>query len=185
MKETGTTTPQPNPNRDITYSYGQCSLGGFLTTIDGVGVCAILLGDDRTELLRDLQAAFTSSKLELDGHSGPCHSVGDAVVSLVKQPAEPFAYPTSVRGGDFEQMLYAALRRTKPGTTITPAEIAVMIGGGAGSAQHFRSYASNDHLAVAVPFHRLQERDGTCPAYRWGEECRQTLLKREAAIRAA
>jgi AraC family transcriptional regulator, regulatory protein of adaptative response / methylated-DNA-[protein]-cysteine methyltransferase len=185
MKETSTTTSQPSPSRDIIYSYGQCSLGGFLTAIDGEGVCAILLGEDRVALLRDLQVAFPSSKLELDGHSGPCHSVADAVVSLVKQPAEPFAHPTSIRGSDFEQMLDAALRRTEPGTTITPAEIAVLIGGGAASAQHVRTYASNDHLAVAVPFHRLQERDGTSPAYRWGEERRLALLKREAAIRAA
>jgi O6-methylguanine-DNA--protein-cysteine methyltransferase len=32
-----------------------------------------------------------------------------------------------------------------------------------------------------VPFHRLQELDGTSPAYRWGEERRAALLKREAA----
>lgn len=82
-------------------------------------------------------------------------------------------------------MLYAALRQTKPSTTVTPAEVAVMIGGAAKSAPYVRTYASKDFLAVAVPFHRLQELDGTSPAYRWGEERRQALLKREAAIRPA
>jgi AraC family transcriptional regulator of adaptative response/methylated-DNA-[protein]-cysteine methyltransferase len=89
-------------------------------------------------------------------------------------------FATSIRAGDFEQMLYAALRQTKPGTTVTPAEIAVMIGGAPGSAPFVRAYASADHLAVVVPFHRLQELDGTSPAYRWGEERRAALLKREA-----
>jgi AraC family transcriptional regulator of adaptative response/methylated-DNA-[protein]-cysteine methyltransferase len=185
MTEISILTPQSNATHDITYNYGRSSLGGFLTAIDDKGVCAILLGDDRVQLLRDLQAAFPDNKLEPDGHSGPSQSVADAVASLIEQPAEPFAYPTSVRGGDFEQMLYAALRQTEPGTTVTPAEIAAVIGGTAGSARYVRAYASKDHLAVAVPFHRLQESDGTSPAYRWGEERRQALLKREAAIRAA
>jgi len=83
-------------------------------------------------------------------------------------------FATSIRAGDFEQMLYAALRQTKPGTTVTPAEIAVI------SAPFVRAHASRDHLAVVVPFHRLQELDGTSPAYRWGEERRAALLKREA-----
>ena len=82
-------------------------------------------------------------------------------------------------------MLYAALRQTKPSTTVTPAEVAVMIGGAAEPAPYVRTYVSKDFLAVAVPFHRLQELDGTSPAYRWGEERRQALLKREAAIRPA
>jgi O6-methylguanine-DNA--protein-cysteine methyltransferase len=77
-------------------------------------------------------------------------------------------------------MLYAALRQTKPGTTVTPAEIAVMIGGAPESARFVWTYASRDHLAVVVPFHRLQELDGTSPAYRWGEERRAAQLKRDA-----
>jgi AraC family transcriptional regulator, regulatory protein of adaptative response / methylated-DNA-[protein]-cysteine methyltransferase len=184
MTENSTSTSESTPTHDITYGYGQSSLGGFLTAIDGEGVCAILLGDDRAQLLRDLRAAFPDNKLEPDGHSGPCHSVADAVACLIEQPAEPFAYPTSVRGCDFEQMLYAALRRTGPGMTVTPVEIAAIIDGTAGSAQYVRAYASKDLLAVAVPFHRLEEPDGSSPAYRWGEERRQALLKREAAIRA-
>jgi O6-methylguanine-DNA--protein-cysteine methyltransferase len=81
-------------------------------------------------------------------------------------------------------MVYAALRQTKRGAMVTPAEIAVMIGGAVGSAPHVRTYASKDLLAVAIPFHRLQELDGS-PAYRWGEDPRQALLKREAAIQPA
>jgi len=59
-----------------------------------------------------------------------------------------------------------------------------MIGGAAESAQHVRAYGSKDLLAVAVPFHRLQEPDGSSPAYRWGEQRRQVFLKREATSRS-
>jgi O6-methylguanine-DNA--protein-cysteine methyltransferase len=94
-------------------------------------------------------------------------------------------FSTSIRGGDFEQMVYAALKQTKPGATVTPVEVAVMIGGAVGAGQYVRAHAAKDLLAVAVPFHRLQELDGTSPTYRSGEERRQTLLKREAGTRSA
>jgi len=89
--------------------------------------------------------------------------------------------PISMRGGEFEQMVGAALRHTRPGTTITPEEVATMIGASSASVPHVRTCAAADILAVVVPFHRLQEQDGTSPAYRWGEERRQALLTREAA----
>jgi AraC family transcriptional regulator of adaptative response/methylated-DNA-[protein]-cysteine methyltransferase len=181
MTEISTFTSQSNSMHGFTYGYGQSSLGGFLTAIDEKGVCAILLGDDRTELLRDLRAAFPDRKLD----SAPCDSIVSAVASLIEQPAASRTFPTSIRGGDFEQMVYAALRQTKPGATVTPVEVEVMIGGAVGAGQYVRAYAAKDLLAVAVPFHRLQELDGTSPTYRWGEERRQTLLKREAATRSA
>jgi AraC family transcriptional regulator of adaptative response/methylated-DNA-[protein]-cysteine methyltransferase len=81
-------------------------------------------------------------------------------------------------------MVRAALSLTKPGTTRTPAEVATMIGASSGADDNVRKYAANDILAVVAPFHRLQEQDGTSPAYRWGEERRQKLLARELAARA-
>ena len=159
MTEISTPNPQSSSTPGISYGYGQSSLGGFLAATDDKGVCAILLGDDRAQLLRDLHAAFPESKVEPCDRSGSCDSVADAVASMIEQPTTSLAYPTSIRGGDFEQMLYAALRQTKPGTTVTPAEVAVMIGGVAESAAHVRTYASSDRLAVVVPFHRLQELD--------------------------
>ena len=157
----------------ITYSYGESSLGSFLAAIDEEGVCAVL-GDDRDELRCDLQAKFPDRNLEIAAHMGFGDTIIDAVAALIEQWPVP-VFAMSIRAGDFEQMLYAALRQTKPGTTVTPAEIAVI------SAPFVRAHASRDHLAVVVPFHRLQELDGTSPAYRWGEERRAALLKREAA----
>jgi AraC family transcriptional regulator, regulatory protein of adaptative response / methylated-DNA-[protein]-cysteine methyltransferase len=178
--ETSGLTPRPGSMHAITYSYGESSLGSFLAAIDEEGVCAVL-GDDRDELRCDLQAKFPDRNLEIAAHMGFGDTIIDAVASLIEQPASVPVFAMSIRAGDFEQMLYAALRQTKPGTTVTPAEIAVMIGGAPGSAPFVRAHASRDHLAVVVPFHRLQELDGTSPAYRWGEERRAALLKREAA----
>lgn len=181
MTEISALTPQPDFMHAITYSYGESSLGRFLAAVDKDAVCAVLFGDDRDELRRDLLSRFPDRSLELNARAGRDDTIVGAVASLIEKPASRPAFATSIRAGDFEQMLYAALRQTKPGTTVTPAEIAVMIGAASASASFVRTYASSDHLAVVVPFHRLQEADGTSPAYRWGEERRAALLKRETS----
>jgi AraC family transcriptional regulator, regulatory protein of adaptative response / methylated-DNA-[protein]-cysteine methyltransferase len=181
MTEISARAPQPDLMHAITYSYGDSSLGRLLAAIDEAGVCAVLFGDDPDELRRDLQAKFSDRSLEFNAHAGRDDTIVGAVASLIEKPASRPAFATSIRAGDFEQMVYAALRQTKPGTTVTPAEIAVMIGAASASASFVRTYASSDHLAVVVPFHRLQEADGTSLTYRWGEERRAALLNREAS----
>jgi AraC family transcriptional regulator of adaptative response/methylated-DNA-[protein]-cysteine methyltransferase len=183
MAETSVLTAPQNSNdgvHDIAYGYGQSSIGNFLVAIDDKGLCAVLLGDDDTSLLQDLRTAFPNRKLTPCDHPGCCDFVVNAVACLIKRPAASAAFPTAICGGDFGQMVHAALRHTRPGTTITPEELAVMIGAAADSATYVRACAAADLLAVVMPFHRLQEQDGTSPSYRWGEERRQTLLKQEA-----
>jgi AraC family transcriptional regulator of adaptative response/methylated-DNA-[protein]-cysteine methyltransferase len=171
-----------NGAHDIGYGYGRSSLGDFLVAIDEEGLCAVLFGDDRASLLEDLRSSFPSRKLARCDRSHCCDFIVNAVACLIEQPAGSIAFPTSIGGGDFKQMVHAALRHTRPGMTITPEELAVMIGAASASAPYVRACVAADLLAVAVPFHRLQEPDGTNPDYRWGEKRRQALLKREAAI---
>jgi AraC family transcriptional regulator, regulatory protein of adaptative response / methylated-DNA-[protein]-cysteine methyltransferase len=179
-----------NPHRssdgvhDITYCYGQSSLGDFLAAVDDTGLCAVLFDGDHANLLHELRSAFPNKKLVACDSATCCAFIVNAVARLMDQPATSGALPTSISGGDFRQMVYAALRHTRPGTTITPEAVALMIGASIESAPHVRACAATDVLAVAVPFHRLQEHDGTNPAYRWGEERRQMLLERESRIRA-
>jgi hypothetical protein len=73
-------------------------------------VCAVLFGDDRDGLRRDLQAKFVDRQLELSAHMGFGDTIVDAVASIIEQPASSPVFATSIRAGDFEQMLYAAPR---------------------------------------------------------------------------
>jgi AraC family transcriptional regulator of adaptative response/methylated-DNA-[protein]-cysteine methyltransferase len=176
----GTTASNDNVH-DIAYSYGRSSLGDFLAAIDDKGLCAVLLGAGRTSLLQDLSAAFPNKRLTLCDRPGRCDFILNAVTCLIERPAASVAISISMQGSDYKQMVHAALRQTRPGTTKTPEQIAAMIGVAAESAPYVRECAAEDLLAVVMPFHRLQEENGTSPAYRWCEERRQLLLKREAA----
>jgi O6-methylguanine-DNA--protein-cysteine methyltransferase len=93
---------------------------------------------------------------------------------------DPVVLPRSP-GGDFPRLVGAALRLTAPGSTVTPEEIAGMIGASPASTEHIRACAA-DLLAYAVPLHRLQELDGTSPIGLWAEDIRRAILMREAAI---
>lgn len=42
----------------IRFAIGECALGSILVAQSGRGVCAILLGDNRDELVRDLRDRF-------------------------------------------------------------------------------------------------------------------------------
>lgn len=165
----------------IVCAIGNSTLGRFLAAIDGNNLCAVLFGDDDAKLLADLRAAFPDRRIQ----PGALGYIGNFVIYMMQcaidRPALATRLEVSVKGGDFEQMTAAGLRSTKAGITITPTELALLIGASAESAKSIRALAASDILAVVTPFHRLQESDGTSPFYKWGEERRQTLLAREKA----
>src|SRR5258708_10776865 len=100
---------------DIAYGYGSSSLGDFLAAIDDKGLRAVLLGADRVNLLQDLRTAFPNRKLAPCDSPSCCNFVVNAVACLIERPAASTGFPTSIRGGDFKQMVHAALRQTRPG----------------------------------------------------------------------
>ena len=174
-----------NLPHELAYGFGKSSLGDFIVATDAGEICAIMLGDDRGDLLDQLRASFPGDTFLLGGQYGYYDIVEGAVARLIEDPTTHFAFSIAVPGGDFANMTRAALNATPPGATITPDEVAARIGASPGSSRFVRACAATDLVAVAVPFHRLQEADGANPSYRWGEERRQTLLARERAGAAA
>jgi AraC family transcriptional regulator of adaptative response/methylated-DNA-[protein]-cysteine methyltransferase len=104
----------PMTETEIAYGYGSSSLGDFLAAIDDKGLCALLLGADRVSLLQDLRTAFPNTNLAPCDNPICCNFMVDAVACLIEQPAASIGFPTSIRGGDFKQMVHAALRQTRP-----------------------------------------------------------------------
>jgi AraC family transcriptional regulator of adaptative response/methylated-DNA-[protein]-cysteine methyltransferase len=166
----------------IFCALGDSPLGHFLAAMDNKGnLRAVLFGDNDVELLDELRKNFPTEKI-LGGNRDYASNFLIYIIQLVvERPVSGANLQTLARGGDFARMIAAALKSTKPGSTITPEEVTLSIGASAESAQRVRDHAASDILAVVTPFHRLQEKDGTSPYYRWGEERRQALLAREAA----
>lgn len=162
----------------IRFAVGQCSLGAILVAMTAKGVCAILLGDDPGDLVRDLQNRF--SRAHLIGGDADFERVISQVVGLIEAPHIGLDLPLDIRGTAFQQRVWQALQEIPVGTTATYTEIATKIG----APQAVRAVAgacAANVLAVAIPCHRVVRTDGSLSGYRWGVERKRALIERELA----
>ncbi|SFK33930.1 methylated-DNA--[protein]-cysteine S-methyltransferase [Methylocapsa palsarum] len=165
---------------DMRFTLARCSLGPLLVAASRKGVCAIMFGEESDELARELlrrfsQAEFTRDNAELQGTVA-------GVIGCIEEPSADFALPLDIRGTAFQQLVWAALRDIPPGTTASYAEIATRIGN-AKAARAVAGACAANHIAVAIPCHRVVRTGGALSGYRWGVERKRALLDREARAR--
>ena len=110
------------PCETIRFAIGQSSLGAVLVAASAKGVCAISLGDDPEDLLRDLQHRFP--RASLIGGDELFERYVAAAVGMVERPQSSFDLPLDMRGTAFQQRVWAALRDIPAGETASYAEIA-------------------------------------------------------------
>lgn len=161
----------------IRFAVGQCSLGAILVAQSQRGICAILLGEDPDRLVRDLQDQFP--KAEIIGCDGEFEQLVAEVVGFIEAPSIGLQLPLDVQGTAFQERVWRALREIPPGQTVSYSEIAARIGAPKAVRAVAQACATN-HLAVAIPCHRVVRRDGDLAGYRWGVERKRELLRREA-----
>ncbi|HKE96219.1 MAG TPA: bifunctional DNA-binding transcriptional regulator/O6-methylguanine-DNA methyltransferase Ada [Povalibacter sp.] len=165
-------------NETIRFAVGQCSFGAILVAATEKGVCAILLGDDPANLVRDLQDRF--DRAQLIGGDAAFEKLVARVVGFVEAPTLGLDLPLDVRGTAFQQRVWQALRKVPAGNTVSYAVMARRIG----SPQAVRAVAqacAANAIAVAIPCHRVVRTDGNLGGYRWGIERKRELLEREKA----
>lgn len=161
----------------IHYATAECSLGCVLLAARADGVCAILLGDSRTELEQDLRRRFPRMECRAD-QDGLRVWVAQAVESI-ERPGTALALPWAEQGTRFQQRVWAELKAVPPGSTTSYRELAVRVGQPKAVRAVARACAANP-LAVAVPCHRVMRVDGALAGYRWGLDRKRALLEMEA-----
>jgi AraC family transcriptional regulator of adaptative response/methylated-DNA-[protein]-cysteine methyltransferase len=165
-----------NPKGDtLNVTIAKTSLGLALVAQSGAGLTAVLLGDNRTELRNDLQQRFPDAQL-IDATA---NDVVASVVDLIESPARRFTARLDLRGTEFQQKVWKALREIPAGATATYTAIAKRIGQPKSARAVAQACAAN-HVAVAVPCHRVIRSDGQLSGYRWGVARKRALLDREA-----
>lgn len=162
---------------EIHFAIGECSLGLILVAWSERGICAIFLGDDPDVLTRHLRNRFPHSKL-IGGDAG-FERLVSRVMSFVETPSLGLDLPLDVRGTEFQQRVWQALRKIPAGSRATYAEIAKQIGLPRAARAVGQACGANP-LAVAIPCHRAVRSDGSLSGYRWGVERKRALLDREA-----
>ena len=160
----------------ICFALAACTLGSLLVASTERGLCAVLLGDDPAQLLRDLQDRFP--RAELRGAEPAYEHTVASVVGLVEAPQLGPDLPLDVRGTAFQQRVWQALRLIPRGQTISYTELARRVGVPNGARAVAGACAANP-VAVLIPCHRVVRTDGDLSGYRWGLERKAELLARE------
>lgn len=165
-------------NTAIHFAVGECSLGSILVARSERGVCAILLGDNPDALARDLQDQFPQA--QLIGGDPSFEDLVAKVVGFVEAPGLGLDLPLDVRGTVFQQRVWQALRDIPAGETVSYSELARRIGAPKAVRAVAQACAAN-HIAVAIPCHRVVRNDGALSGYRWGVERKRALIAKENA----
>lgn len=90
-----TMTLVPAGPETLRFGYGDTELGSIAVVESVRGGVALFLGDDRAQLLRDLERAFPNAKLVAD-ETGLAQTVNQAVVMVNKPPRRPVCRLTCV-----------------------------------------------------------------------------------------
>jgi AraC family transcriptional regulator of adaptative response/methylated-DNA-[protein]-cysteine methyltransferase len=165
-------------NEEIRFAVGETSLGAILVASSRKGVACILLGDDPNALVRELQDRFP--KARLIGADSDYEALVACVVGFIEAPRLGLDLPLDVRGTAFQRRVWQALQEIPVGQAVSYTEIAQRIGSPSAMRAVAGACAAN-HLAVAIPCHRVVRNDGSLSGYAWGVERKQALLTREAA----
>ncbi len=162
----------------IRYGVVDGSLGALLVAATDRGVCAIEFGDDPEAWPARLRSAFPVHGWRKAARTSPASSRRSSRSS--RRPRDGLDLPLDIRGTAFQQLVWNALRRVPPGTTVGYAELAARIGRPDAARAVAGACAANT-LAVAIPCHRVVRADGALSGYRWGVERKRALLEREGS----
>ncbi len=161
---------------DIRFGFEESSLGTVLVAVSGKGVCAILMGEKRDELRRELADAFPHARLASE--ETELEQMIAQVVAFLDAPHERLDLALDIRGSALEQAVWRALRCVPAGQTVTYGQIAKALPLPA-TAQQVGAACAVNVLAVAIPCHRVVKADGSISGYRWGVQRKRRLINRE------
>ena len=165
-------------NVEIRYTVQPCWLGNVLVAATLKGICAIAFGDTSETLTTQLQVDFPKAQLHRGDRA--FETWVEQVLSLIDAPNQAIELPLDLQGTAFQQQVWQALRTIALGTTVSYAKLADSIGKPRAVRAVANACASN-HIAVAIPCHRVIGSDGKLRGYRWGHDRKQALLQKEAA----
>jgi AraC family transcriptional regulator of adaptative response/methylated-DNA-[protein]-cysteine methyltransferase len=171
------TTVMQNGAEEIRFTFDKFSLGMVLVAATDKGIAAILLGEGRDELHRELVYAFPKAHLVAD-ETGLADEAAK-IAAFLDAPHQGLDLPLDIRGSAQEQAVWQALRNVPAGQTITYGQIAKSLPLPA-TAQDVGAACAANVLAVAIPCHRVVKADGSISGYRWGVQRKRKLINREA-----
>ena len=164
----------------IRVTFVSSPIGLILVAGSAAGLAAVLIGDGREAMRRELRRRFPLGTFA--GPDAGLDALAARVAALVDAPGDRLDVPLDIRGTPFQREVWRALRAIPAGSTTTYSELAARLGRPQ-SARAVGAACSANPLALVIPCHRVVARDGGLTGYRWGVARKQALLEREARVR--
>lgn len=165
-----------SPGLKIKYSTARCSLGWVAAAATEKGICALLFGDEPSELRDLILERFPKADVK---ESAPGESeILEKAVSGIDNPVEGSGLPLDIMGTVFQRKVWKALMEIPPGETASYGEVAERIGQPNASRAVAGACAANK-VALYIPCHRVIRQNGSHGGYRWGTRRKESLLERE------
>jgi AraC family transcriptional regulator, regulatory protein of adaptative response / methylated-DNA-[protein]-cysteine methyltransferase len=163
----------------IRFALVSTPLGQALAAATERGLCAVMLGDDASELEQQLRAEYPAATLERN--EGELRDYTDAVLNWLAGD-EGQDLRLDLGGTSFQLQVWEALRRIPRGETRSYQSIARELGRPAAARAVAGACASN-RLALVIPCHRAVRESGEAGGYRWGSERKRQILEQERGQR--
>ncbi|HLH06175.1 MAG TPA: bifunctional DNA-binding transcriptional regulator/O6-methylguanine-DNA methyltransferase Ada [Terriglobales bacterium] len=161
----------------IRYTIGQSDFGQVLLAATDKGVCAIKLGDP-AQLISELEHEFPNAQIACDDRE--LHSWLTHVLQHLAGREPDLRLPLHVRSTAFQRQVWQALQQIPYGATASYSEVAKAIRKPRAVRAVARACASNP-VCLAIPCHRVIQKNGYHGGYRWGVARKEAILAREAA----
>jgi len=167
--------PTSSARGDVRFGVFPTALGVLLVAATPRGVCHVALGDDAVALEQALRSALPEHTLIADAPG-----VASWVPSIEARVAGRHSadVPLDAPGSEFQERVWAELRRIPHGEHCSYQELAARIGQPTAARAVARACATN-RVAVLIPCHRVIRGTGALGGYRWGIGRKQALLDAE------
>jgi AraC family transcriptional regulator, regulatory protein of adaptative response / methylated-DNA-[protein]-cysteine methyltransferase len=164
----------------LLFGVGDSALGKVLLARSAKGVCAILLGDNASELEADLAARFPDATLV--PNEAMVRDDLAKVVRYAAKPADGLDLTLDMRGTSLQRRIWEHIRAIPVGKTMSYMHLARLINCvyPRVAARVVANACAANPIALAIPCHRIIRTDGELAGYRWGIERKRDLLQKEA-----
>lgn len=160
----------------IGYTVFDSPFGVVLMAATAKGVCALMFGESKSELKRDLRAEFSAAAIA--GDDSGLEMLKRKVAEYLAGKAWPADLPLDIRGTAFQRRVWDLLRAIPYGETRGYGDLAKQMGNPRAARAVARACATNP-VALLVPCHRAIQKDGGLGGYQWGIGRKAALLERE------
>ena len=141
------------------------------------GICRVAFGAEEAQLERALSDEFPAAS-ELRRDDTALGAWAREVLQRIEGRPASVDLPLDIRATAFQWRVWEELRRIPRGATRSYSDVAARIGNPAAVRAVANACAEN-RVAVVIPCHRVNGKDGSLTGYRYGIERKRVLQERE------